>query len=391
MQIALIGDLIIDEYRHGQCRRLNPESPAPLVTQTAVEQRWGGAGNVCRNLESLGLSVNFLHCNHTASKKIRVIADDVLICRVDQDEFADNHQFLRELTLHDFAQYDLVVLSDYNKGTLANCDQLVATIAQSGVRVIVDPKQAPEMYVGAWAIKPNQQEFTSWGWQLTHQDVRAFAEKYGFELVIITLGRQGVMYYYSGQVTTLPADSVPVSDITGAGDCFLAAFVYGLSQGQTVPEAIVTATRGATESVRHPGTYVLKERDLKRRVVFTNGCFDILHRGHIELLEQSRALGDYLIVAINSDRSVQRLKGSGRPRNNQWDRQRALAALKCVDQVLIFDEDTPLELIAQIQPDIITKGGDYTEDQVVGRELAQVTIIPLVAGYSTTKLLEGGK
>lgn len=389
MEIALIGDLIIDEYRRGRCLRLNPESPAPLVNQISIEERWGGAGNVYRNLESLGLGVDFLHCTSTPSRKIRIISDGVLICRLDQDEIADNNKFLRDLMLHDFSQYDLVVLSDYNKGTLANCRQLITRISSGGMKIIVDPKQDPEVYAGAWAIKPNQQEFRNWGWQLTDDDLRKFANKYGFTLVMVTLGRDGVMYYYNDQVVTVPAAAVPVSDITGAGDCFLAAFVYALSQKQTVPEAIGTAVRGASKSVRHPGTYVLTQRDLKPRVIFTNGCFDILHRGHIEMLEQSRALGDYLVVGINSDASVRGLKGQNRPINNQWDRQRTLAALKCVDQVVIFDEDTPLKLIVELQPDIITKGGDYTADQVVGRELAQVQIIPYVEGYSTTKLLDG--
>lgn len=123
-------------------------------------------------------------------------------------------------------------------------------------------------------------------------------------------------------------------------------------------------------------------------VVFTNGCFDILHRGHVEYLIKSKQLGDKLIVGVNSDESVRRLKGETRPINNQGDRAFLLSCLSCVDSVVIFDEDTPIELIRRIKPDIITKGGDYTKDSVVGNELAKVVIIETVEGYSTTSILE---
>ena len=123
-------------------------------------------------------------------------------------------------------------------------------------------------------------------------------------------------------------------------------------------------------------------------IVFTNGCFDILHRGHIEYLKQSKKLGTYLIVGINSDNSVRRLKGENRPVNNQWDRKSILEELRCVDEVIIFEEDTPYELIKKVEPDIITKGGDYKVEDVVGHDLAQIVIIPYLEGYSTSNILK---
>jgi len=127
--------------------------------------------------------------------------------------------------------------------------------------------------------------------------------------------------------------------------------------------------------------------------VFTNGCFDILHKGHVEYLQRSRALGDYLIVGLNSDDSVRRLKGDSRPINPQEDRKYVLEALSCVDEIIIFDEDTPLRLIKELKPDIITKGGDYEKEDVVGRNLARVVIFPYLSGYSTTETLHaiGGR
>jgi D-beta-D-heptose 7-phosphate kinase/D-beta-D-heptose 1-phosphate adenosyltransferase len=126
-------------------------------------------------------------------------------------------------------------------------------------------------------------------------------------------------------------------------------------------------------------------------VVFTNGCFDILHRGHVEYLKESKKLGNYLIVAINSDSSVKRLKGKARPLNTQEDRAFVLKAIKYVDEVIVFDEDTPYKLIKEIKPDIITKGGDYTQDTVVGNDIAKVVILPFIQGYSTTGLVNAAK
>jgi D-beta-D-heptose 7-phosphate kinase/D-beta-D-heptose 1-phosphate adenosyltransferase len=149
--------------------------------------------------------------------------------------------------------------------------------------------------------------------------------------------------------------------------------------------------RLASKSVTKFGTYIITTEDLRSiepRVVFTNGCFDILHKGHIDYLIKSKQLGDKLIVGLNSDASVSRLKGSDRPINKQEDRKYVLENLGCVDQVIIFEEDTPYELIKKIKPNIITKGGDYQYSNVVGNDLAEVILVPFVDGYSTTGILE---
>jgi D-beta-D-heptose 7-phosphate kinase/D-beta-D-heptose 1-phosphate adenosyltransferase len=154
-------------------------------------------------------------------------------------------------------------------------------------------------------------------------------------------------------------------------------------------DACVKATRLASISVTKFGTYVLTEEDIKQtKTVFTNGCFDIIHRGHVDYLKKSRALGSKLIVGLNSDLSVKSNKGVFKPVNAQEDRKAILESLDCVDEVIIFDEPTPFELIKSIRPDIITKGGDYTMNDVIGKELAEVVIIPFLDGYSTTKILE---
>lgn len=385
-KLALIGDFLQDVFIYGSCTRLNPEGPAPLVDQEKVVTKYGGAGNVFENFRSLNVPVDLFFANdlNNLSTKTRIIAGSSIVCRYDRDCIADNSDLIDQIKATDFNQYPYVVISDYAKGSLYNVKEILSSINS---RLIVDPKQPLKNYAGAWCIKPNLQEFEQWYGPFSHATLQTFATANSHELVIVTRGAWGVTYYWQGKCVDLAATSNRVADVTGAGDCFLAAFTYALLQGKTVPKAIESANHAAGIAVGQLGTYTLSPKDLSRTVIFTNGCFDLLHRGHLHLLEESRKLGDYLVVGINSDSSVQRLKGSTRPVVNQWDRKRALESLQAVDEVIIFDEDTPLETIKHIQPDIITKGDDYNSKDVVGKDLAPVVIIPRIDGYSTTGIL----
>jgi D-beta-D-heptose 7-phosphate kinase/D-beta-D-heptose 1-phosphate adenosyltransferase len=379
MKVAVLGDLIEDIFLYGTCDRLNPEGPSPLVNYQRTIKRIGGAGNVVENLKNLGFSVDFIHPNTAPSRKTRIVANGQTICRLDEDIISPNL-----VVDHETFNYDFVIVSDYNKGAVGDCSKL---IQQINCAVFVDPKKDFKNYKGAYCIKPNKQEFERFWGPVTEENLRSLAENNNHKLVIVTLGEHGVIYYYEGQTYTIKSCVNQVTDVTGAGDCFMAALVYGFSKGMSVHQAVELGNLGAGVSVTHPGTYILSKNDLIKTKVFTNGCFDILHRGHINLLEASKKMGNYLIVGLNSDASVKRLKGADRPINNQEDRKKALESIKFVDEVVIFDEDTPYELIKNIKPDIITKGGDYKAESVVGHDLAIVKIIPLVQGYSTTKII----
>jgi D-beta-D-heptose 7-phosphate kinase/D-beta-D-heptose 1-phosphate adenosyltransferase len=379
MKIAVLGDVIEDIFIYGQCERLNPEGPTPLVSHQKTVRKMGGAANVVENLKSLGCSIDFFHPNTPPSKKTRIYANDQIICRLDEDQYSPKIQI-------DYKKfhYDFVILSDYNKGALTDCKEI---ILNSEAKVFVDPKKCFSNYTGAYCIKPNRSEFEKFYGDVTPENLRKLAIENRHELVIVTLGSDGLIYYFEGQTRTLPASEHQVADVTGAGDCFIAAMLYSLSKENNIHKAIELANIAAGISVRYPGTYVLKSKDLIKTKVFTNGCFDILHRGHIDLLEKSKQIGDYLIVGLNSDASVKKLKGDSRPINNQEDRKKALESFKFVDEVVIFDEETPYELIKKIKPDVITKGGDYAAERVVGNDLAIVKIIPFVRGYSSTKVI----
>ena len=379
MKVLVIGDIIIDKYIYGTSTRLSPEAPVPVVTQERIVETVGGAGLVYENLKSLGVDVSLYEPDQPASVKTRVMCDGHYVTRIDNDYIADGYAVLEDLQEFPFHKYNYVILSDYNKGVLDFAEQIIQLANEAGCRVIVDPKRSAEHYKGAWLVKPNRKEF---------EELR-FNKWLGN--IITTSASDPVIAQIDTEYYSVDVDIVEVSDVTGAGDCFLAAFVYALTKDYDYKKAIELAVKGSRKSVQHTGTYTLDVSDLEERVVFTNGVFDILHKGHFELLAEARTLGEKLIVGINSDASVKRLKGETRPVNNQMKRISQLEILPWVDQVVVFHEDTPYELIKEIKPHVIVKGGDYTVEQVVGHELAEVYIVPMVEGYSTTEIIENSK
>ena len=378
-KVLVIGDIIIDRYIYGTSTRLSPEAPVPVVTQERTEESLGGAGLVYKNLKSLGVDASLYEPDQPASIKTRVMCDGHYVTRIDNDYIADGYDVLEDLQEFPFHKYNYVILSDYNKGVLDFAEQVIQLANEAGCRVIVDPKRSADHYKGAWLVKPNRKEFEELG----------FSKWLGN--IITTSAADPVIAQIDTEYFSIDVESLEVADVTGAGDCFLAGFVYALTKGYDYQKSIELAVRGSTESVKHVGTYILTEKDLQKRVVFTNGCFDVLHKGHLTLLKKARSLGDKLVVGLNSDDSVKRLKGHDRPFNNVDTRREQLLLIPYVDDVIMFEQDTPYELIKELQPDLIVKGGDYTVEEIVGHDLAPVYIVPTVEGYSTTKILEVNK
>jgi|TARA_B110000046_G_scaffold131411_1_gene137895 D-beta-D-heptose 7-phosphate kinase / D-beta-D-heptose 1-phosphate adenosyltransferase len=379
MKVLVLGDIIIDKYIYGTSSRISPEAPVPVITYIDEKETRGGAGLVYENLKSLGVDVDMFETQGQVSVKTRVICDGHYVTRIDDDAQSNGMDVLKQVQETDFSQYEYVILSDYNKGVLDEAKEIIAHINKYNCKVIVDPKENAWFYENAWLVKPNYNEFHDLGfddWQGNIITTNAGEE------VIATI--DGVKY-------EIPVDNLEVSDVTGAGDCFLAAFVYGLTKGYEYKKCLKLAVTGSTESVKHSGTYTLTINDIEERVVFTNGVFDILHTGHFELLAAAKSLGNKLIVAVNSDASVQRLKGKNRPINDLGKRVKQLEMLPWVDEVHVFEQDTPYEIIKHIQPDLIVKGGDYIVETVVGHDLAEVHIVPTVDGYSTTQIIEKSK
>ena len=379
MKVLVFGDVIIDKYIYGTSERISPEAPVPVVKYQHEVETLGGAGLVYENLKSLGVDVTLLQTEQPRSIKTRVICDGHYITRIDDDKVADSTAVLSNVLRSDFSEYDYVILSDYNKGVLDESLKIIEHLNMFGCKVIVDPKEHATQYKDAWLVKPNNVEFIKFGFNNWQGNI------------ITTNAGDNVVASIDGVDYNLPVAQVEVSDVTGAGDCFLAAFVYGLTKNYDYTQCLELAIKGSRRAVQHVGTHILTHNDIEERVIFTNGVFDIMHTGHFNLLKEARSLGDKLVVGLNSDASVKRLKGNDRPVNNIEKRVEQISILPWVDEVHVFEQDTPYELIKHIQPNLIVKGGDYTVETVVGHELANVHIIPTVGGYSTTQIIENSK
>ena len=310
---------------------------------------------------------------------------------------------------------DAVLVADYGRGIAAD-PRLRAVLADLAGRVPVvwDPHpRGPEPVPGAWLVTPNRDEAratagiagTGPGWAV---DAAArLRDAWRCRAVVITLGGRGALLHHGGTPMAIPALDVPVLDPCGAGDRFAVTATTGLLRGRSLDEAVGDAVRAAARFLADGGVGALGRppppagddaaRVIERTraaggvVVATGGCFDLLHTGHIRTLAAARALGDCLIVCLNSDHSVRRRKGPDRPINHQVDRAEQLAALRCVDAVAVFDTDTPIPLLRRLRPDLWVKGGDYSADELPEARIVRewggrAVVVPYHAGRSTTRL-----
>jgi D-beta-D-heptose 7-phosphate kinase/D-beta-D-heptose 1-phosphate adenosyltransferase len=369
---------------------------------------------------------------HT-TQKTRVISGVQQIARIDHDGSVGDAA-RRELARRYEARLDgvrAVILSDYDKGALTDLPTLLAIAREHGVPTFVDPKCADRSrYTGAFLLKPNAREFHALFGDCADDRIADRAatvlDAMALEYLVVTRGAKGIlMVSRDGDVVDHPTEALQVFDVTGAGDTIMAALVVGIVEGLPIAAAIDQANVAAGIAVSRPGTCVVSRGDLEERlyrrdhamtklvplpllaaklaharetgarIVFTNGCFDVLHAGHVRLLDLARRQGDVLVVGLNDDASVTRLKGPTRPVNDQADRAEVLSALASVDHVVAFEQDTPLELIRAIRPDVLVKGGDYALHDIVGADLVRsgggtVFIAPMLAGRSTTAILRAG-
>lgn len=388
-----------------------------------------------------GVRTGFVECaGYPTITKLRILAGRQQMLRLDSERpgarEATDCVRLAARVLERLDGCDAVVLSDYAKGVLTPevCQKIIAAARAKGIPVLVDPKTADfDGYRGATTVCPNLGELAAAVGSDT-RDVNALldaAEKmvreFNLQFLTATLGEKGIALVRPGNRMLAPAVARQVFDVSGAGDTVIAVLALCLASGLKPETAVELANVAAGIVVGKVGTVPVEKHELLaalmpeialhaedkvvnreelvqrtalwkangERVVFTNGCFDLLHIGHITVLEQARRFGDRLIVAINSDASVQELKGPTRPIVRETERARVLAALAAVDAVVVFGEETPLELIVAARPDVIVKGGDYNMDTVVGAKEVkswggQVKIVPTVEGFSTTGLIAKG-
>ena len=467
--VLCVGDLMLDEFIYGEVSRISPEAPAPVIAVKRSETNVGGAGNVARNIASLGARCIFVgligddeagaklrsqlaqearieavlvsDSSRPTTRKVRFVSEhfSTHMLRADwelaQPAAPDIEQKLIDSILPLLPRADIVLLSDYAKGVLTArvIRNVIDAAKKLGKRVIVDPKSANlAIYRGATLLTPNRKEFaeatrsradTEQGIADAAHDAMYLAD---CEAMLVTQSEHGMtLVVRGGAAIHVPALPVKVRDVSGAGDTVAAALALTLAANADWETALRMANAAAAVSVSKKGTATVTPAELRRKILphaslaaeekivaaggdldvhladwrkqglrvgFTNGCFDILHPGHVKVLTAARGACDRLIVGLNSDASVKRLKGEGRPVQDERARAEVLAALEAVDLVAIFEEDTPIELITKVKPSVLVKGGDYTREQVVGHEIVEagggeVLLVDILEGHSTTSLV----
>jgi D-beta-D-heptose 7-phosphate kinase/D-beta-D-heptose 1-phosphate adenosyltransferase len=464
-RVLVVGDVMLDRYFQGDSQRISPEAPVPVVKISKIEDKAGGAANVARNIAHLDAKVGLLGLIGDDAEgdslctilqqdgiysallkqqqlptiaKMRVISRHQQVVRLDVEQhFSQAHsEALADQVEALLPDYDFVLVSDYNKGSLAAVGRIIQSAKAAGKYVLVDPKQADlSVYRGADILTPNLSEFRLAGGDASSDEAmlssaRAMLQRCGIAAMLLTRSEQGMTLITATEHHHFPAQVLEVSDVTGAGDTVIATLAVMLGAGMVLPQAVEMANLAAGIVVGKLGAATVSPAELAaklnkhlfsqgdvyqtpfdkvlqhiqfarqngERIVFTNGCFDILHAGHVRYLAQAKALGDRLVVGLNSDASISRLKGPSRPVNPLSERATVLASLASVDWVLPFgddlsEQDTPLALILQVKPDVLVKGGDYSIDTIVGASevLAaggDVKVLQFVDGCSTSAIIK---
>jgi len=380
---------------------------------------------------------HFLICddNRKTTKKSRIIASQQQVVRYDRETknsiSPESEAILITTLLSIVQEYDIILVSDYGKGVITTSLMnkiIFATVGQE-IKVLVDPKgEDYSKYIGSYLVTPNKKEASlATGIDIVDekslkQALKKLHNTASLEVPMITLSEDGIAILdENDNVIKKPTVAREVFDVTGAGDTVLASLGYCLSKGMDIIESLEFANLAAGVVVGKIGSATANQEEIeeyksslhksgveshiktfeeiektvarlkkqKKKIVFTNGCFDILHRGHVSYLDAAKALGDVLILGLNADESVRELKGPSRPINNQEDRAYILAALESVDYVVVFNENTPYSLIQIVKPDTLVKGGDYEGKEVVGSDIAgEVKLIQFVDGKSTTSTIQ---
>lgn len=465
-RVLCVGDVMLDRYVYGDVERISPEAPIPVVRIERETAMVGGAGNVARNIASLGAwtrlvgvagedaagaelrsllaaepgiaPIILIEETRPTTIKTRYVANRQQMLRADRESDVPISDRIRSamvnLVRQELPDCTALVLSDYGKGVLSSeaLRGVIATARGYTRPVIVDPKGSDfSRYRGASLVTPNLRELAEATGMPVGDDsevvaaARRIIDTCGIENVLVTRGRQGVTLVLGrGEALHIPVKAREVFDVSGAGDTVVATMAVACAVGIPWPAAARLANAAGGIVVGKPGTAVVRAdelvaalhtldlttgedkiatlataldriaawREAGLAIGFTNGCFDLIHPGHVSLLGQARAACDRLVVGLNSDASVRLLKGENRPIQSEAARAQVLASLAAVDLVVIFSEETPIRLIEAIRPDVLVKGADYRRDQVVGADIVEahggkVVLADVLPGHSTTATL----
>lgn len=443
LKIGVVGDSMIDEYYEVAVKRISPEYPIPIyhAEQESPEMRPGGAANVAYQFRHWNVDVclhsfcdaqainyfdsmklnsvyNSVCMSNKIPRKKRYFQENAQLARIDfekSDYGLLDHELVTHLdNLHlkmTNKKHDALIYSDYGKGLFKKFDN---TKLKTDTITIVDSKTGDlERWKGCTVFKPNEKEALALSGKKDVDEAGRFLSEFLGSSVVITQAAKGVSVFENGNIHRITPQKSPAiaESVIGAGDAFIAFLAMALCKGFSLVESSEIAFKAGTLYVLNKKNKPITKNDIlfsiepalmkkieasqlfsiknkNQKLVFTNGCFDMFHAGHLESLKFAKNCGDKLIVGLNSDKSVARLK-PGRPIISEKERLEVLASCEYVDYVILFDDDTPINLINQIKPDVLVKGGDYKEEDVVGYGIVpEIKRCPLVEGISTTKIIE---
>ena len=444
--ILVIGDIILDNNVFGSINKIANEAPIPVFNKSNEVLNLGGCGNVLNNLynfgcnelyimsvigdDNSGKNINKIISNkkinnliltvqeRVTTLKKRFYIDKHLVFRCDEEELTIINENIENYFINkirEIKSLDCIIFSDYNKGVLTErlCNEIINYCNAKGILTIVDPKDNFYKYKNCSLIKPNRKEaiqFCKFEGEIL--DMQKYLKReISCKYSVITLAEKGLCLYDGENLYSSNIDSKEIVDVTGAGDVVCSLLGYLISISNNLNEIIKISNYLATASVQHLGVYNiniddvenyknnnktktisfedLKFIDKRKKIVFTNGCFDLLHKGHLECLKFSKSLGDILIVGVNSDSSVKKIKGEKRPIQDENIRCEILESLSFTDYIIKFQEETPIEIIKVLKPYILVKGGDYKGKNIVGQEYCKELIFfDYINNISTTNTIK---
>lgn len=432
---------MIDHDIHTSVSRVSPEAPVPVTLVESEEFKLGGSANVAVGIKKLDVDTEIIgvvgsdeygdRIRHMLSeygidshiltedvptiRKARIKSEGQQLLRVDYERSFEV-QVTNNTIEKNLESATALIISDYAKGTVKNYQNIITSANKAGVKVFVDPKGTDfKRYRSAYLLKPNLKEFeaivgpTSSDADMLYKARRLIADLC-IEYLLVTCGADGMHLISSGGHLHVQHEPIEVFDVTGAGDTVIATLCVFLGEGFTIEKAVETASLAASLVVQKRGTSFVLRSEIEKharapaqvgsvdhaessgqKIVFTNGCFDLLHVGHIRFLEEASKLGAKLIIGLNSDASVKKLKGNTRPIITAEDRKEILETIKFVSKVIIFDDETPEKLIKNLKPDVLVKGAEYTEKEIIGHDFVssyggKVVTIEMVPGKSTSNI-----
>lgn len=452
--VLVVGDVMIDRYIEGDVTKISPEAPIPILNKQNERCMLGGAANVIANLRSFDVTVGLVGIvgddeasieivdmlkkikvnnnlvqikNSYSTTKMRFTSKQHQIFRFDVDLMLNKDKEIIENVKAIIDSYNVILLSDYGKGVISDitAKEIIKLANRKGKKVFVDPKGKDyKKYSGAYLITPNRNELSEVvGADVQDNEIkhaRKLLRKVKVDNILVTLGQDGMVMVGKKSSKHYISRAIEVFDVSGAGDTVISSVAAGISAGLSLDKSIEIANVAAGCVVGKFGTATITINELihrsnnkivtladavdivknwkaeNRTVGFTNGCFDLVHIGHVEVLRKSKEKCDKLVLGLNSDSSIKKLKGDDRPIIDQSSRSILLSEFQSVDLIVIFDEETPLNLIEQLKPNVLIKGSNYKIDEIVGSDFVisyggEIATIELVEGLSTTLIIKNIK